>query len=143
MAAILPNSAAPRRCRHCAGFSLDGTATYSSVLVAGSVLRTAVESIEKRIIPCVTAVCPDCDRVSIISDGSTESMLCSIFLWQRLREWIDTGYVAEGDAVVPALEVKIEDIKAEDDGDRNDDDNDEEPIVVGTGSSAFCAVGVQ
>ena len=68
-------------------------------------------------------------------------MLCSIFLWQRLREWIDTGYVAEGDAVVPALEVKIEDIKAEDDGDRNDDDD--EPIVVGTGSSAFSAVRVQ
>jgi hypothetical protein len=34
--------------------------------------------------------------------------------------------------------VKIEDIKAED-----HDDEDDEPIVVGTGSSAFSAVGVQ
>jgi hypothetical protein len=55
-------------------------------------MRTMVESLEERIIPCVTAVCPDCDRVSLISDGSTESMLCSIYMWQRLREWIDTRY---------------------------------------------------
>jgi hypothetical protein len=51
-----------------------------------------VEALEERIIPCVTAVCPECDRVSLISDGSTESMLGSIYMWQRLREWIDTRY---------------------------------------------------
>ena len=83
-----------RRCRHCAGFSLDDRRTYASVLVAGNVLQTMVESLEQRIIPCVTAVCPECDQVSLISDGSTESMICSIFMWQRLREWIDTDYGA-------------------------------------------------
>jgi hypothetical protein len=89
----MPLSAPPRRCRHCAGFPLEGRTTYSSVLVTGSnAMRTMVESLEERIIPCVTAVCPDCDRVSLISDGSTESMLCSIYMWQRLREWIDTRY---------------------------------------------------
>ena len=58
-------------------------------------MRMMVESIEERIIPCVTAVCPECDRVSLISDGSTESMLCTIFMWRSLREWIDTGFVKE------------------------------------------------
>ena len=57
-------------------------------------MKTMVESLEERIIPCVTAVCPACDRVSLISDGSTESMLGSIYMWQRLREWIDTKYEA-------------------------------------------------
>jgi hypothetical protein len=66
-------------------------------------MRTMVESLEERIIPCVTAVCPDCDRVSLISDGSTESMLCSIYMWQRLREWIDTRY--EVGAVAMAARV--------------------------------------
>lgn len=94
-----------RRCRHCAGFSLDDRSTYASVLVAGNVFRSTVESLEERIVPCVTAVCPDCDRVSLISDGSTESMLCSIFMWQRLREWIDTGYSSALPAEVVA-EVK-------------------------------------
>jgi hypothetical protein len=87
-----------RRCRHCAGTTLeDCAATYSSVLITGGerAMKTMVESLEERIIPCVTAVCPACDRVSLISDGSTESMLCSIYMWQRLREWIDTKYEAE------------------------------------------------
>ena len=106
----------PRRCRHCAGFSLDDRITYSSVLVAGMMLRRTIESIEERIIPCVTAVCPTCDRVSLISDGSTESMLCSIFMWQRLREWIDTAYDrgASNPPAAVAAEVKPEAIKAED-----------------------------
>lgn len=100
----MPLSAPPRRCRHCAGFPLEGRTTYSSVLVTGSnAMRTMVESLEERIIPCVTAVCPDCDRVSLISDGSTESMLCSIYMWQRLREWIDTRY--EVGAVAMAARV--------------------------------------
>ena len=89
-----------RRCRHCAGFSLDDRSTYASVLVAGTVLSKTVEQLEQRIIPCVTAVCPECNQVSLISDGSTESMIGSIFMWQRLREWIDTGY-----EVMDAIEV--------------------------------------
>jgi hypothetical protein len=112
LAKNMQSSAPPRRCRHCAGFSLDGRITYSSVLVAGNVLRTTIELIEERIIPCVTAVCPTCDRVSLISDGSTESMLCSIFMWQRLREWIDTAYEGVRDVAVVA-EVKSEAVKAD------------------------------
>ena len=83
-----------RRCRHCAGLSLEECTTYSTILITGSdhTMKTMVESLEERIIPCVTAVCPACNRVSLISDGSTESMLCSIYMWQRLREWIDTKY---------------------------------------------------
>ncbi len=73
---------------------MEDSRTYASVLVAGNALLATVESLERRIIPCVTAVCPNCDRVSLISDGSTESMICSIFMWQRLKEWIDTDYGA-------------------------------------------------
>jgi hypothetical protein len=90
-----------RQCRHCAGFSLEDRTTYASVLVAGNIFRSTVESLEERIVPCVTAVCPECDRVSLISDGSTESMLCSIFMWQSLREWIDTSY-STADVSLPA-----------------------------------------
>jgi hypothetical protein len=25
----------------------------------------------------------------VLSDGSTESLLCTLYMWQRLREWID------------------------------------------------------
>ena len=80
------------------------------MLVAGTVLRKTVESIEERIIPCVTAVCPECDRVSLISDGSTESILCSIFMWQRLRQWIDVG------GETAALEAKVKAEAAGNDG---------------------------
>jgi hypothetical protein len=75
-----------------------------------------VESLEERIIPCVTAVCPACDRVSLISDGSTESMLCSIYMWQRLREWIDTKYEAgqvEHGAVPARVVAAAETVKKE------------------------------
>ena len=152
---ILPNIAAPRRCRHCAGFSLEDRITYSSVLVAGSALKRTVESIEERIIPCVTAVCPSCDRVSLISDGSTESMLCSIFLWQKLGKWIDTGYGESRGRVEVAGIIKAEDvIKAEEYTESNPCSGDEDTDsssgdfrrkrvrkgpkgVVGSGSSAF------
>ena len=72
-------------------------------------MKTMVESLEERIIPCVTAVCPECDRVSLISDGSTESMLCSIYMWQRLREWIDTRYEvgAVGGSASAAMEARV------------------------------------
>jgi hypothetical protein len=108
----MPAKNGVQKCRHCSGFSLDSHQnTYASVLVAGTVFRRTVESLEERIVPCVTAVCPACDRVSLISDGSTESMLCSIFMWQRLREWIDTGYDTSGAAAMAAgiLAVKDDD----------------------------------
>jgi hypothetical protein len=78
-------------------------------LVAGDVLHITVERLEQRIIPCVTAVCPDCDQISLISDGSTESMIGSIFMWQRLREWIDTGY-----GVMDAIDVSDHVVKKDD-----------------------------
>ncbi len=67
-----------------------------------------VEMLERRIIPCVTVVCPDCDLVSLISDCSVDSMLCSILMWQRPREWIDTDY-----CVLEVSEILDSDIKDE------------------------------
>lgn len=105
----------PRLCRHCAKVSLMDRATYSSVLITGTdTMKTTVESLEERIIPCVTAVCPACNRVSLISDGSIESMLCSIYMWQRLQEWIDTKYAASEEAI-PARVLAAGDVKEESD----------------------------
>jgi hypothetical protein len=90
-------------------------ATYSSILITGTdTMKTTVESLEERIIPCVTAVCPACNRVSLISDGSIESMLCSIYMWQRLQEWIDTKYAASEEAI-PARVLAAGDVKEESD----------------------------
>ena len=75
-------------CRHCAK-TIFNDKTYASVLVATSTLMADISSLETRVIPCVTAVCPTCDRVSVISDGTTESVLCTIFMWRQLKPWID------------------------------------------------------
>jgi hypothetical protein len=77
-------------CRHCASPAFDAR-SYASVLVAGGAkeLQSIITDLESRIVPCVTAVCPECQRVSVLSDGSTESLLCTIFMWRQLREWID------------------------------------------------------
>lgn len=114
-----------RRCRHCASFSFDDRVTYASVLVAGNSLLATVQSLEQRIIPCVTAVCPECDQVSLISDGSTESMICSIFMWQRLREWIDTDYGAMSSVeVYDSIGDVVDGIKQDEEADSGPDNED-------------------
>lgn len=77
-------------CRHCASPAFN-PCSYASVLVTGGAkeLHAVITELETRIVPCVTAVCPKCEQVSILSDGSTESLLCTIFMWQQLKEWID------------------------------------------------------
>jgi hypothetical protein len=78
----------PSLCRHCSDVTFDHT-SYAAVLVAGGELHTTIDTLEQRIVPCVTAVCPKCEHVSVLSDGTTESLLCTLYMWQRLREWID------------------------------------------------------
>ena len=80
-------------CRHCHPLSLNSK-SYASVLVTGGTdsLSTTLTDLESRIIPCVSAVCPECEKISILSDGSTESVLCTVFMWQRMRQWIDTAH---------------------------------------------------
>jgi hypothetical protein len=77
------------RCRHCENIPLCDE-SYASVLVGdtGCFLRTA-QLIEKRIIPCVTAVCPDCNRVSLLSSGTMESCVRTVAMWRRVAEWVD------------------------------------------------------
>jgi hypothetical protein len=76
-------------CRHCAGISL-GATSYASTLVGNGSLLTTVESIEARIIPCVTAVCPACGRVSLLSNGTPASCVRTVAMWRRLAEWVDS-----------------------------------------------------
>lgn len=79
----------PSLCRHCSDVKFDQT-SYAAVLVTGKEeLHATIDTLEQRIVPCVTAVCPKCEHVSVLSDGSTESLLCTLYMWQRLREWID------------------------------------------------------
>ena len=77
-------------CRHCASLTFNPK-SYASVLVTGGTdgLPATIADLESRIVPCVTAVCPRCENVSVLSDGSTESLLGTVYLWQRMREWID------------------------------------------------------
>ena len=77
-------------CRHCASLAFDRV-SYSSVLVTGGTdgVQTTIADLEARIVPCITAVCPVCERVSVLSDGSLESLLCTVYMWQRLRDWRD------------------------------------------------------
>jgi hypothetical protein len=79
------------RCRHCTHIGL-GLDTYASVLVVGDKkggLVNTIESMEKRIIPCVTAICPECGMVSLLSNGTSESCLRTVVMWRRLAEWVD------------------------------------------------------
>ena len=76
-------------CRHCDPFPL--TDTYASMLIENGEagLRKTMDSLEQRLIPCVTAICPKCDRVSVVSTGSVDSVLRTVVMWRCLKEWID------------------------------------------------------
>jgi hypothetical protein len=77
-------------CRHCCRLVPDES-SYAAVLVGnGERLGRVIESMETRIIPCITAVCPKCGRVSILSSGTTSSCVRTVATWRRLAEWIDT-----------------------------------------------------
>lgn len=80
-------------CRHCTSLKFDQT-SYASVLVTGDSegLQKTVSELESRIIPCVTAICPKCEHVSVLSNGTHESLLCTVYMWQRLRGWIDPSF---------------------------------------------------
>ncbi len=86
---VVADVAREMRCRHCEQISFVQE-SYASTLVGdgGGFLSTA-QSIEERIIPCVTAVCPDCDRVSLLSNGTMESCVRTVAMWRRVAEWID------------------------------------------------------
>jgi hypothetical protein len=69
--------------------SLVDESSYASVLVCNGGLHQTVISIESRIIPCVTAICPKCGSVSLLSDGTAESCVRTVALWKRMAEWLD------------------------------------------------------
>jgi hypothetical protein len=75
-------------CRHCVGLSVKDE-SYASVLVGNGSLQRTIAEIETRVIPCVTAICPECGRVSLISDGTLESGVRTVAMWRRLAEWVD------------------------------------------------------
>lgn len=85
-------TAAQTQCRHCKGFSF-ASPSYASVLTFdGQSPSTILPSLESRCIPCVSAICPVCDRISIITDGSMESFVRTVHLWKHFGEWIDLDW---------------------------------------------------
>jgi len=81
-------------CRHCSKIKF-GTSYASVLLLNGgdNVMKTITE-LESRQIPCVSAICPKCERVSVLSDGSIDSLLRTVYMWTKTREWIDVGWVS-------------------------------------------------
>lgn len=75
-------------CRHCTPFAL-GDTYASQILTQGVPLLQFVETMELRIIPCATAVCPQCGKVTVLSGGTTPSVVNTIVMWKHLRPWID------------------------------------------------------
>ena len=65
--------------------------TYASVLVADGPTRLPdlLGRLEQRIIPCTTAVCSHCNQISALSTGSIDSLLRTVVMWRRLKDWID------------------------------------------------------
>ena len=81
-------------CRHCS--KAEFATSYASVLLldgSDNVTKT-VSELESRQIPCVSAVCPNCERISVLSDGGIDSLLRTVYLWTKMREWIDVGWVS-------------------------------------------------
>ena len=79
-------------CRHCT--KAEFKTSYASVLVLDgrdNIMKTIAE-LESRQIPCVSAICPKCERVSVLSDGSIDSLLRTVYMWTKTREWIDVGW---------------------------------------------------
>ena len=86
------------QCRHCHPIEL--VDTDASVLVADGgqeSLNTVLDNIEERVVPCTTAVCPNCNHISILSSGTVDSLLCTVVMWRRLKEWIDEVGVVKDD----------------------------------------------
>ena len=85
-------------CRHCTKAQFKSS--YASVLVLDghdNVMKTVTE-LESRQIPCVSAICPKCERISVLSDGSIDSLLRTVYMWTKTREWIDVGWQASSAA---------------------------------------------
>ena len=79
-------------CRHCAAIDLDAKMSYAAriLLAPDQTLRSMVEKLEAEIRPGVTAVCPECDRVSIITqDGSAGAFAHTLGLWRVFGPFLD------------------------------------------------------
>jgi hypothetical protein len=79
-------------CRHCS--SCAARATYASVIVCGSNdVHQTIEFVEnKGIVPCVTAICGGCGRVSLIlHEGSKDPFAHSLAMWERYGKFIATS----------------------------------------------------
>lgn len=83
---VLDRDVSPMSCRHCCCVPL--RRTYASVALLGTEeLSCAVERLESRgIVPCVTAFCGECNRLSaIVYDGD---YVHGLALWERLGKYL-------------------------------------------------------
>ena len=87
-------------CRHCRPVPF--ARTYASVLVLGekgadsalqgapASIRSAIEKVEAEgIVPCLTAVCPECGQVTaLMVEGCCDPHVHVLGVWRRLGPWL-------------------------------------------------------
>lgn len=75
-------------CRHCD--PLDFRRSYASVALLGRRdLREAVENVEARgIVPCITAVCPRCGKLSLIVHDARAPYVHALAVWDRVGGYL-------------------------------------------------------
>ena len=76
------------QCRHCSAFAF--TRSYASVALLGEEdLQTSVEQVESQgIVPSVTAVCPRCNRVTVILCENEAPYVHVVGVWRRLGAFL-------------------------------------------------------
>ena len=80
------------KCRHCNPFPLKDT--YASILVANGEahLLNTLDSLEQRLIPCVTAVCPQCEQEKVVNPIPPKRLISKSNFALKGGGWADTGY---------------------------------------------------
>lgn len=82
-------------CRHCVSASFEPS--YASVALLGTRdLRDSVELLESRgIVPCVSAVCGKCGRLSVLVRGDERApFVHSLAMWERLGRHLVQDFAA-------------------------------------------------
>ena len=76
-------------CRHCHPKPFERS--YASVILLGQQdLRASVDELEsKGIMPCLTAICPECSKLSVIYNADDIApFVHTIALWKRLGPYL-------------------------------------------------------
>lgn len=80
------------KCRHCTRSPAEmEEPSAASVLILGEKsILSAVEELEAEgVLPCLTAVCPNCQRISILTEEGHGACAHVLGLWARMRPFLE------------------------------------------------------